>query len=93
MGNVDLFLRESMSGGGAEREGDRGSKTDPVLSAKTPMWSQLILTHTLGQSVFSGLWFLHNKTSLCRTSERVRYDVYVTAGIREALKTSNAFYC
>ena len=31
-----LFLRESMSGGGAEREGDRGSEAGSELTAGSP---------------------------------------------------------
>ena len=33
-----IFEGESMSRGGAEREGDRGSEADSVLTAESPMW-------------------------------------------------------
>ena len=32
------FLRESASGGGTEREGDRGSEAGSALTAASPMW-------------------------------------------------------
>ena len=35
---IFLFLRESMSGGGTERWGDRGSDMGSILIAESPMW-------------------------------------------------------
>ena len=35
---IFIFEGDSVSGGGAEREGDRGSKLGSALTANSPMW-------------------------------------------------------